>query len=129
MPRICEFFGIVIKMYFNDHSPAHFHAEYGDHEAVYEIDTMKKLVRVQKVVPLDRFRCIVEFEDGTKKEIDLKPFLRGPIFEPIIHDPAMFHAMRVEGGTLTWENGADIDPDVLYYDLKPSWMEEPIDQR
>jgi hypothetical protein len=29
MPEICRFFGIVIKMYFGDHAPPHFHAEYG----------------------------------------------------------------------------------------------------
>jgi hypothetical protein len=40
MPQICQFFGIVIYMYFNDHVPAHFHAEYGDAEAVYRIDTL-----------------------------------------------------------------------------------------
>lgn len=40
MPRISEFFGVVVYMYFNDHSPPHFHAEYGDSEAVYTIDTM-----------------------------------------------------------------------------------------
>lgn len=40
MPRVSEFFGIVIYMYFNDHNPPHFHAEYGEHEAIYEIDTL-----------------------------------------------------------------------------------------
>ena len=40
MPRISEFFGIVVLMYYNDHSPPHFHAEYAEHEAVYEIDTI-----------------------------------------------------------------------------------------
>ncbi|MFQ5793809.1 MAG: DUF4160 domain-containing protein [Candidatus Bipolaricaulia bacterium] len=43
MPRISEFFGIVIFMYYNDHSPPHFHAEYGEHEAVYEIETIEAL--------------------------------------------------------------------------------------
>ncbi|HEY5571593.1 MAG TPA: DUF4160 domain-containing protein [Anaerolineales bacterium] len=43
MPRISEFFGIVIKMYYNDHSPAHFHAEYGEFEAVYMIETIEVL--------------------------------------------------------------------------------------
>jgi len=38
MPRISAFFGIVIRMCYNDHSPPHFHAEYGQHEAVYEIE-------------------------------------------------------------------------------------------
>lgn len=40
MPRISEFFGIVIYMYYNDHQPSHFHAEYAEDEAVYEIDTL-----------------------------------------------------------------------------------------
>lgn len=33
MLRICEFLGIYIYMYFNDHSPPHFHAIYGQYEA------------------------------------------------------------------------------------------------
>ena len=34
MPRISAFFGIIIWMYYNDHQPAHFHAEYGGQEAL-----------------------------------------------------------------------------------------------
>jgi hypothetical protein len=34
MPRISEFFGIVIWMYYNDHQPPHFHAVYGSEEAL-----------------------------------------------------------------------------------------------
>lgn len=41
MPRISAFFGIVIRMFYNDHSPPHFHAEYGEHEAVYRIETIE----------------------------------------------------------------------------------------
>lgn len=37
MPEICRFFGIVIKMFVNDHNPPHFHAFYGEHEALIEI--------------------------------------------------------------------------------------------
>ena len=43
MPRISAFFGIVIRMFYNDHSPPHFHAEYGEYEAVYEIETIAVL--------------------------------------------------------------------------------------
>jgi len=37
VPRISEFFGIVIYMYFGDHDPPHFHALYGEHEAIISI--------------------------------------------------------------------------------------------
>jgi hypothetical protein len=40
MPRVSQFFGVVIYMYHNDHLPSHFHAEYGEFEAVYAIDTL-----------------------------------------------------------------------------------------
>jgi len=43
MPRISVFFGIVIRMFYNDHWPAHFHAEYGEYEAVYKIETIEVL--------------------------------------------------------------------------------------
>lgn len=33
MPEISRFLGIVIRMYFFDHGPPHFHAKYGDVEA------------------------------------------------------------------------------------------------
>lgn len=41
MPRISAFFGIVIRMFYNDHSPPHFHAEYGEYEALYAIETLE----------------------------------------------------------------------------------------
>ncbi len=81
------------------------------------------LVRVRYVEPLEGFMVRIEFEDGTQKQLDLEPYLRGPIFEPIRSDPAIFRSMKVEGGAIAWNNGADIDPDVLYYDkLEPAWM-------
>lgn len=43
MPQISRFFGIIIYMYFNDHSPPHFHAQYGDQEAIYTIETLEIL--------------------------------------------------------------------------------------
>ncbi len=39
MPRISEFYGIVIEMFFRDHPPPHFHARYGGDEALIEIAT------------------------------------------------------------------------------------------
>src|SRR3989442_158734 len=45
MPRICEFFGVVIYMYYNDHRPLHFPKTF--------VDAAKRLV-AQRVVAL---RC------------------------------------------------------------------------
>lgn len=40
MPEISRFFGIVIRMYVNDHYPSHFHAVYGEFEALINIETL-----------------------------------------------------------------------------------------
>lgn len=41
MPTISMFFGILIRMFFNEHSPPHFHAEYGEYKAVINIQTLE----------------------------------------------------------------------------------------
>lgn len=43
MSELCRFYGIVIRMYFDDHLPAHFHAVYGGDEAVIGIETLAVL--------------------------------------------------------------------------------------
>lgn len=40
MPEICRFYGIIIRMFVNDHLPPHFHAVYSGQEVVIEIDTL-----------------------------------------------------------------------------------------
>lgn len=37
VPRLSSFYGIVVYMYWSDHPPPHFHAEYGDDQAVLAI--------------------------------------------------------------------------------------------
>jgi len=41
MPTISIFYGIMIKMYCDDHAPPHFHAEYGGAEAVVDIQSLE----------------------------------------------------------------------------------------
>ncbi|MBT8420509.1 MAG: DUF4160 domain-containing protein [Gammaproteobacteria bacterium] len=40
MPEISRFLGIIIYMYFNEHSPPHFHAEYNEFSASITIETL-----------------------------------------------------------------------------------------
>jgi hypothetical protein len=88
------------------------------------VKKLRRLVRVQAVEPLEELCARVTFDDGTQRTIDLDIYLHGHIFEAIRNDPAVFCTLHVEGGTITWDNGADIDPDVLYHGLTPAWMEE-----
>ncbi len=85
-----------------------------------------KLVRIKSVKPLEKFVVHLEFTDGTSRDIDLEPYLRGKIFEPLRQNKDTFRAVKVDErmGTIVWENGADIDPDVLYHELKPAWAED-----
>ncbi len=43
MPEICRFFGIIIKLNFNDHNPPHFHARYGDKSGIFDIQENEML--------------------------------------------------------------------------------------
>ena len=43
MPEIARFYGIVIRMYYGDHDPAHFHACYNRYEAKFSIDDLRVL--------------------------------------------------------------------------------------
>jgi hypothetical protein len=38
MPLITMFYGIIITMYWADHMPPHFHAEFGEYEASFDLD-------------------------------------------------------------------------------------------
>jgi len=41
MPTISRFFGLTVRMYYDDHSPPHFHVYYGDYQAVIEIGSLR----------------------------------------------------------------------------------------
>ena len=83
------------------------------------------MVRIQSVEPLGGFRVRLFLTDGSLRELDLEPYLNGPVFEPLRSDAALFQAVRVdeELGTIVWPNGADIDPDVLIHGRTPAALE------
>ena len=85
--------------------------------------TVPPLVRVIRVDPREGFVLHVWFDDDSEKEIDVEWLLRGPIFEPIRSDLDLFRQVRVEGGTVAWPDGADIDPVVLHGSAVPAWSE------
>ena len=74
------------------------------------------MIRISSVQVLEGFRIRLGFTDGSSGDVDLEPYLRGPVFEPLANDRGLFAAVRVdpECETIVWPNGADMDPDVLY---------------
>jgi len=68
MPEVSRFFGIVIRMYFNDHEPAHFHALYGEYEALIEIDTLAIL---RGELPRRAMALVLEWAAVHREELKL----------------------------------------------------------
>ncbi len=75
----------------------------------------RHIYRITAYKPAGEYRLMVSFDDGTCREIDFEPVLRGELFAPL-RDPAIFSAVRLdqEFGTLVWPNGADFDPATLH---------------
>ncbi|MBX3024318.1 DUF2442 domain-containing protein [bacterium] len=65
------------------------------------------------------YRIHLVFNDGVENTVDFSAWLQGPIFEPL-QDQAYFERFFVDGGTVTWPNGADIAPETLYERAKSS---------
>ncbi len=75
---------------------------------------MKTIQEVIKARPTSGWRVWLSFADGVEGEVDLSRYLGyGPVFEPLA-DEEFFRQLRVEAGTITWPNGADIAPERLY---------------
>ena len=59
----------------------------------------------------------IKFDDGVEGDIDFSEYLsRGPVFQSL-KDNKVFSKATVEGGTISWPNGADIAPESLYEKL------------
>lgn len=67
MPEIARFYGIVIKLYFGDHPPPHFHAVYGEYVGLISIESLQM---VEGDLPLRAQRLVVEW--AKKNQLQLQ---------------------------------------------------------
>jgi len=66
MPIISEFFGIKIYMYWQEHNPPHFHAEYNGLNAVIEIE---QGVVIKGALPFKQLKLVLAWAELHKKEL------------------------------------------------------------
>jgi hypothetical protein len=66
VPTISTFFGIVIRMYYDDHGPPHFHAYYGEDMALIAVDTLEVL---QGRLPRRAISLVLEWAQQHRSEL------------------------------------------------------------
>jgi hypothetical protein len=76
---------------------------------------MNMYLAIQNVVPLDNYLLLLTFENGEKRQFDMKPYLNVGIFQEL-KDRRLFDTVKTSFDTIEWENQADLDPEVLYAD-------------
>jgi hypothetical protein len=68
---------------------------------------------IKEVFPQDNYLLILVFENGEKREFDMKPYLDNGIFREL-KEEKIFKTVRTSYDSIEWDNEADFDPEVLY---------------
>jgi hypothetical protein len=68
---------------------------------------------VIKVEPLENYILHLTFENGEKRQFDMKPYLNVGVFKEL-KEIRVFNSVKTSFDTIEWENSADFDPEVLY---------------
>jgi len=68
---------------------------------------------IKDVKPQDNYLLNLTFENGEKRQFDMKPYLDFGIFQEL-KDLRLFKTVKISFDSIEWENEADFDPEILY---------------
>ena len=128
MPEISLFCGIRITMFYSDHNPPYFHAEYADLRAL--VDIQEGCV-IRGALPARQLKLILAWCELHRDELmqnwelskDARPLLkRGGVFSPLCNEDTFRNSLTVMNGTVAWdlqgtrnaEICIDLDPCEIY---------------
>ena len=80
MPRISTFYGIVIAMFWDDHPPPHFHAQYGEHHATISVDDFAV---IEGVLPRRALKLVIEWATIHQHELR-ENWRRAQMHQPVV---------------------------------------------
>jgi len=60
VPTISTFYGLVIQMFYRDHSPPHFHVRYAEYKAVIDL---KKLLLIEGELPRRALELVLDWAE------------------------------------------------------------------
>jgi hypothetical protein len=66
MPEIARFYGIVIKLFFGDHPPPHFHAVYGEYVGLFDINTLEM---IEGDLPRRAKKLVIEWAKSNQADL------------------------------------------------------------
>lgn len=68
---------------------------------------------VTNVTPSDDYILRIDFDNGERGTLDMKPYLDFGVFQRL-KDKSAFKRVRVSFDTVEWETGIDLDPEFVY---------------
>ncbi|MDB9468759.1 DUF2442 domain-containing protein [Dolichospermum circinale CS-1225] len=69
-----------------------------------------------EVIPQNNYQLYLKFDDGKQGIVDVSQLIEFTGVFQLLQDLDFFKTVKInpEWGTIYWDNGADLDPDVLY---------------